>query len=248
MRYKNCLIFIIIFTSLNLLTGCATTRSISLGEAEADGALTGSISSAICQAATTEHEEKGQWPDALRLARLGGLSTHNRIYDQDYAVYILDKPYHQIPEQMDNSQTFAFYGYYSETDSSYYSYCRIYYQYGAGNLTISSSTSGAQKGAAIHGMKLEAEKMLTNFFEEASEASCASELDKIVTEHALKISETSPNPTAKQILFEFSYALLAKYYSEVINFALEGPEFANEFDKYSLRLGKYIYRQDWTQF
>lgn len=238
------LVSVFILLTLSLLTGCANHPPISLGEIESASMLTGASIHTIREGAISEHKETGNWPDAIRLAQLGGLSIYNHVYGTSYAVYILDKPYHHIPATMDSTQTFAFYGHYCE-DGSYYSYCRIYYAYRTGDFEVSSSEKGQ---AGLHGMILEAEQMLIDFYQGCQTAGCSSELDKVLHQHAMTISQTSPNPTAKQVLFEFAYDLLANYYQAVVNFAPGSPEFEAQFQAHSSQLGEFIHDQDWKHF
>jgi len=241
MKYVK-LFFIIMIMSL--LVGCATTGKISLGEAESDGALTGSIARTICQQAVDEHKEKHEWPDAARLAVLSGLSVHNRIYTQHYAVWILNKPYCPIPTQMDSAQTFAFYGYYCAEDSSYYSYCRIYYQYSNGKLELSSS----EKKAALHGLSLSMEEKLLGFFHEAKQfLDLPDEFEEIIDKHAEQISQTSPNPTAKQLLYEFTIPLLVEFFNQTEHLSPSSEVFQTKLEEFSLRLAIYIHGLNWKQ-
>lgn len=233
-------LFLIIIMAC-LLTGCATSSKITLGKAESAGALTGSIARTICQQAIAEHQEKNEWPDAARLAQLTGLSAHNRYHDQSYAVWLLDKPYYPIPTQMDSTQTFAFYGYYCAEDTSYYSYCRIYYQYGPGKLELSSS----EKKASLHGLSLSIEEKLLIFFHEATSLSDLSIFGKVLGDSAEKISQISPNPTAKQLLFEFSIPLLVEFFHQSEQLPPNGDLFQAKLEEFSLQLATYIHSLDW---
>jgi len=227
--------------TLTLLGGCATlSTSVRL---QSDGALKGALATTINHQAWNYYQERHAWPDANKLARLAGLSVYNREEGNSFAVYILDKPYHSIPTDMDPSQTFAFYSYFCPTDSSYYTYCRIYYDRRSPHTFSQSSTDG--DCAATYSLQLDAEEQLGKFYQDAVGVTDESALARIVHQYALKISEISPNPTAKQLLLEFTAPLLSDFYREAAD--LSGAEFQSKLEEYSARLGEYIHNQDWTQ-
>lgn len=238
--YRKFLFFTIVILSL-ALTGCTSTGRQAT-KYEGDGALKGSLASEVCQKAWDYHQKNGQWPDAIYLAKHTGLSVHNRMYETAFGIYILERPYDPLPKQMDPTQTFAVSYYFDQADTSRYVQCKIDYSDGKGSF---SSSTGEGDGASIWSMQMTAQKFMIDFFDAAQEANCASEFDKIVTKYSSQISEISPNPTAKQALFEYSYSLLSEYYFEVVNLSPAGDDFSAVFDSCSLRLGEFIFRQDW---
>jgi hypothetical protein len=214
-----------------------------LTEVQAEGALKGSLAQTICNQAWDYYQENNGWPDANYLARHAGLSIYNRNAKNNFAVYILERPYHELPSTMNPSQTFAFYSFGAQPDSGAYVYCRVRYNKLVPDRNFECSIVEGDH-AARHSMKLESEKDLIDFLAEAdSIAQCGSSLDKAVTKYALHISETSPNPTAKQALFEFAYDLLHEYYTAIHESA--DDQFSLIFHAQSRCLGNYIHAQDW---
>ena len=245
MRSNRLYSLLAVFGLCFLLTGCTTmsNKRQVLTEVQAEGALKGSLAQTICHQAWEYNQESNGWPDAAYLARKTGLSIYNRNAENNFAVYILERPYHELPTTMDPSQTFAFYYFGAHPDSGAYVYCRIKYNNLVPDRSFQCSIVEGDH-AARHSMKLESEKDLIDFLAEAdSAAQCGSSLDQIVTKHALHISETSPNPTAKQALFEFSYDLLHEYYTAIHESA--DDQFPFIFHAQSRRLGNYIHGQDW---
>lgn len=227
---------------LLIFGGCATVRQSV--ELQSEGALKGALATNINAAAARYHKQHHEWPDAVKLAKLAGIRVHNIQDGENFAVYVLDKPYHAIPADMNPERTFAFYGYYCPDDNSRYLYCRIYYDRRSPRTFTSSSSDSTC--ASIHGLQLDAENDLEKFFQEGSGANNENEFNEIVHKHALKISKTSPNASARQILLEFTESLLPDFYYEAVN--LNEDEFRVKLEGYAYRLGECIHNQDWTQF
>jgi len=224
------------------LGGCATVRQSV--ELQSEGALKGALATNINAAAARYHREHHEWPDAVKLARLAGIRVHNIQDNEDFAVYVLDKPYQAIPADMNPERTFAFYGHYCPDDNSRYLYCRIYYdRHSPRTFTSSSSDSTC---ASIHGLQLAVEEDLLNLLSDAEDLD-ESKINQLIHLYALKISETSPNASTQQILLEFVEPRLLQFYREVS--PMDNGIFRDKvIEAYSFTIGRHIHNQDWTQF
>lgn len=225
---------------LIFLGGCATLcRHDTL---ESTAFLKGSLATTINQQAIDYHRKHLSWPDAQYLAKHAGLAVHNRFYQTKLSVYILDKPYHSIPDSLDSSQTFAFCAYYSPIDSSRYVCCRIYYQ---NKKHCFTSSSGDGVEASIWSLVMEAESHLLDFLKQAKQVSSEAEVEQLAGEHAQAISEISPNQSSQDELFGLSYPVFVLYHQAAQNLDPASPEFALLLDTAARRLGQLIYYQDW---
>lgn len=226
----------LVLISILVLSGCATVRHNT--ELESTGALKGSLAQTICNKAWEHFEETGEWYDAPQLARKTGLSVYNRDPENNFAIYIIEKPYYEIPETMDKRQTFAFY-HHDFPDSSKYVYCRIYYNHGDRPFSCSIGDNGQ---AHDYALVLTAEEALVKFHKQAIQPRQYN-IQKIIEKNAEKISRTSPNPTSKQLLYEYAKKLLGDFYADVDG--VDPDTFRTQLEAYSTTLGRYIDQQDW---
>ncbi len=236
--FQKKIVFLLAVVSIFLLTGCASMHTRV--NAESTGALKGSLAQTINHNAWDHFEETGEWYEAPELARSASLSTYNRDPENNFAVYILEKPYHDIPETMDKSQTFAFYSH-DFPDSSKYVYCRIFYNGSDRDFESPTSEPGQ---AHDYAMLLLGEEVLWKFYKQATDSESATNLKKIIKANAEEISTSSPNPTAKQLLYEYAFDLLGNFYADVVN--ADEEMFYIKLLEYSTSLGEYIKNQDWT--
>ena len=163
--FQKKIVLLLALVSIFLLTGCASMHTARVNS-ESTGALKGSLAQTINNNAWEHFEETGEWYEAPELARSAGLSIHNRQPENNFAVYILDKPYHKIPETMDKSQTFALYSH-DFPDSSKYVYCRIFYNDSERNLECPTGGPGQ---AHDYAMLLLGEEVLWKFHRQATES------------------------------------------------------------------------------
>ena len=226
-----------------MTTGCSTTAA--LRKAQGIGAVKGDLARQTCDGAWEFYQEENRWPNAAEIDSMNSLRVHNHFNDTEFAVYVLDKPYHKAPDTMDLSQTFRFFGH-ASPDSGHYVYCGINYDKSGKGGFVASAVEGDL--AAIYSMKLDAEDFLIRFFAEASQSDGESKFKKVVKKYAVEVSEISPNPTAKQVLFDYTNSLLMEYYWLVVDLDHNGSEFQEQFDRYTMQLGEYLHNQDWLNF
>jgi hypothetical protein len=228
-----------------LLAGCASLHrpSPTLTEMESVGALKGSLASTIVHKAWDYHKENFQWPDADYLAKHSGLAVYNRNYDNKFSVYILNKPYDPLPPEMDKTQTFFCCFFWTPADSSRYAECRIYYQDG---LTPFATCVGDGDVASIWSIQMTVQEVMIRFLKEAPRRSCP-DLDRVAIKYAEELSVISPNPQAKQHLFDLCHELLLEYSSIAAQLDPASEAYQAELEGYSDVVARYIFHQEWKK-
>lgn len=220
--------------------GCATLcKNRAL---EASGSLKGSLATTINQRAIEYHQKHLAWPDAQYLAKHAGLSIQNQSYGTNLSVYVIDKPYQDLPETFDITQTFVFCAYYSPIDSSRYTYCRIYY-HDKKNCFTASSSDGQE--AMLWSLVMEAENHFLDFTKQIQSPKNQSKIAELAGQHAMMISEISPDDLSRNNLFALSYQMFMVYYQETRQLEPTSPEFCRLLDNATRRLARLIYYQPW---
>lgn len=244
MRTLIKLLFVLCFSLL--LNGCASLHhpSPTPTEVEGIGALKGSLAATIVQKAWDYHKEKFQWPDADYLTKHSGLAVYNRNYGNKFSVYILNKPYDPLPPEMDKTQTFFCCFFWAPDDSSRYAECRIYYQDG---LTPFATCVGDGDVASIWSIQMTVQEVMIRFLKEAAQSQSGLDLDKAAIKYAEELSAISPDPRAKQLLFDLCHEVFLEHSSIVAQLDPASEAYQIELEGYSDVVARYIFHQQWKK-
>lgn len=234
------LLFVLCFDLL--LSGCASLHhpSLTLTEVERTGALKGSLATTIVHKAWDYHKEKSQWPEAEYLTKHSGL----RNYGNKFSVYILNRPHDPLPSEMDKTQTFFCCFFWTPADSSRYAECRIYYQDG---LTPFTTCIDDGDVASIWSIQMTVQEVMIRFLKEAAQNQSGLGLDKAATKYAEELSAISPDPRAKQLLFDLCHEIFLEHSSIVAQLDPASEAWQTELEGYSDVVARYIFRQQWKK-
>ncbi|MDD5749495.1 MAG: hypothetical protein PHO91_01785 [Patescibacteria group bacterium] len=237
MRFLKILSCLLILT----ISACQSTGDNGLSH-EKEGALKGSLARTIIQVAWDYHQQHQQWPDLDYLTRYSGLTVHNRLYNNDFGIYILQKPYDNLPANLKKDRTFSVCWFYSHQDSSRHVSCSIYYSADRQSPPFAVSVTDGEQ-AALWSLQMYVQKTLLAFLKEAL---TSTNLDNLAVSYASTISEVSPFQAKRPKLAGLIKPILLECYLETKNLNDTEIAFQNLLDQYSRQLASDLLHRDFN--